>query len=337
MIKIAVDGLGSDLAPKPEVLGVEKALEENPELSIILIGKKELFPTSSLKEKFSERIEFLDCEISDFPFNSPVELLKKKVNNSIVNAISLIKENRVSAVVSAGDTGALLVIALKILGALPGILRPAIGILLPTKKGFSLLIDAGANPTVKPINFQQFAILGSLTYELLFKKANPTVGLLNIGKEENKGTELYQQSYNLLKNSPINFIGNIEGCEIFKGVTDVIVCDGFVGNILLKFGEGIVETLNQALKDYFSSETKYRMRRWFSKPVLEEFIEKLNYEEQGGGILLGINGTIVIAHGRSNERAIKNAIQTAAFFAQSNLIQFLKENLPFYLNIKNGN
>ncbi|MEO0096686.1 MAG: phosphate acyltransferase PlsX [candidate division WOR-3 bacterium] len=337
MIKIAVDGLGSDSAPKPEILGVEKALEENPELSVILIGKKELFPISSLKEKFSKRIDFLDCEIGNFPFDSPVEFLKKKVNNSIVNAISLIKENKASAAVSAGDTGILLVIALKFLGVLPGILRPAIGILLPTKIGFSLLIDAGANPTVKPINFQQFAILGSLTYELLFKKANPTVGLLNIGKEENKGTELYQQSYNLLKNSPLNFVGNIEGCEIFKGVVDIIVCDGFVGNIILKFGEGIVETLNQALKDYLSSETKYRMRRWFSKPVLEEFIEKLNYEEQGGGILLGINGTVVIAHGRSNEKAIKNAIQTAAFFAQSNLVQFLKDNLPFYLNIKNEN
>lgn len=334
MIKIAVDGLGSDKAPQPEILGVEKALEENSELSIILIGKKELFPISSLKQKFSERIDFWDCEISNFQFNSPTEFLKKKVNNSIVNALSLMKENKVSAVVSAGDTGILLVIALKILGALPGILRPAIGVLLPTKTGFSLLIDAGANPTVKPINLHQFATLGSLTYELLFKKANPTVGLLNIGKEENKGTELYQQSYNLLKNSPLNFLGNVEGCEIFKGIVDIIVCDGFVGNIILKFGEGIVETLNQALKDYFTSETKYRMRRWLSKPVLEEFIEKLNYEEQGGGILLGVNGTIVVAHGRSNEKAIKNAIQTAAFFAQSNLIQFLKNNLPFYLNIK---
>ncbi|MCS7249824.1 MAG: phosphate acyltransferase PlsX [candidate division WOR-3 bacterium] len=337
MIKIAVDGLGSDEAPKPEILGVEKALEENPELNIILIGKKELFPISLLKEKFSERIEFLECESTTLSFDSPVELLKRKLNNSIVSAVSLMKENKVSAVVSAGDTGALLVIALKFLGTLEGILRPAIGILLPTQMGFSLLIDAGANPTVKPINLWQFGILGSLTYELLFKKANPTIGLLNIGKEENKGTELYQQSYNLLKNSPLNFIGNIEGCDIFKGVVDVIVCDGFVGNILLKFGEGIVETLNQALKNYLSSETKYRMRRWFSKPVLEEFIEKLNYEEQGGGILLGINGTIVVAHGRSNERAIKNAIQTAAFFAQSNLVSFLKENLPFYLNIKNGN
>lgn len=337
MIKIAVDGLGSDSAPKPEILGVEKALEENSELSIVLIGKKELFPISSLKEKFSERIEFLECEVVDFSFDSPVELLKKKANNSIVSAISLIRENKVSAVVSAGDTGMLLVIALKFLETLPGILRPAIGVLLPTKVGFSLLIDAGANPTVKPINLQQFAILGSLTYELLFKKANPTVGLLNIGREENKGTELYQQSYNLLKKSPLNFIGNVEGCEIFQGKADVIVCDGFVGNILLKFGEGIVETLNQALKNYLSSETKYRMRRWFSKPVLEEFIEKLNYEEQGGGILLGVNGVVVVAHGRSNEKAIKNAIQTAAFFAQSNLVQFLKENLPFYLNAKNEN
>lgn len=337
MIKVAVDGLGSDLAPKPEILGVEKALEENPELNIVLIGKKELFPISSLKERFSERIEFLECEITPYFLDSPVELLKKKVNNSIFVAISLLKENKVSAVVSAGDTGVLLVVALKILGTLPGILRPAIGILLPTKIGFSLLIDAGANPTVKPINFHQFAVLGSLTYELLFKKANPTVGLLNIGKEENKGTELYQQSYKLLKDSPLNFVGNIEGCEVFKGVVDVIVCDGFVGNVLLKFGEGIVETLNQALKDYLSSETKYRMRRWLSKPVLAEFIEKLNYEEQGGGILLGINGTIVVAHGRSNEKAIKNAIQTAGFFAQTNLVQFLKENLPFYLNVKNEN
>jgi glycerol-3-phosphate acyltransferase PlsX len=331
MIKVAVDGLGSDSAPKPEILGVEKALEENPDLHIVLIGKKELFPSSPLEEKFSSRLEFQECEVVDISFDSPVEFLKKKVNNSIINAISLLKAGKVSAVVSAGDTGVLLIIAIKILGTLSGILRPGIGILLPTIKGFSLLIDAGANPTVKPINLYQFAILGSLAYQSVFKKANPTVGLLNIGKEASKGTELYQQSYNLLKESPLNFIGNIEGCEIFKGISDVIVCDGFVGNILLKFGEGIVETLNQALANYLSSETKYRMRRWLSKPVLEEFVEKLNYEEQGGGILLGVDGTVIVAHGRSNEKAIKNAIQTAVFFAQNNMLQFLKENLPFYL------
>jgi len=167
--------------------------------------------------------------------------------------------------------------------------------------------------------------MGSIVASHILKKANPTVGLINIGREPQKGNDLTQSSYKLLENSGLNFIGNLEANDIFKGHVDVIVCDGFVGNVMLKFGEGMFEIISEALKEYLASETKYRMRRWLSKPVLNEFTNSMDYEEQGGALLLGIQGAVVCAHGRSRPKAIKNAINTSIFYAQEQIALHIKE------------
>lgn len=322
-VKIALDAMGSDFAPEPELAGALLALEEDKNLEVILVGKEE--PLKKFSQNYpkikihpaEERIEMDD---------SPTEVLRKKPNSSLAKAVSLLKTGEANALVSAGNTGALIAYALTILTRIPGILRPAVAILIPQVSGYSLLTDVGAQPNPKPIHLFQFAKMASIVASHLFHKANPRVSLLNVGREENKGSELAQKTYQLFKESNLNFIGNIEGCDVFKGLADVIVCDGFVGNILLKFGEGLLEILTKGIKDYLSSETKYRMRRWLAKPVLQEFVSRLDYEEQGGGLLLGVDGVVVISHGRSGPKAIKNAIHTASLFYREKVIEHLKNS-----------
>jgi glycerol-3-phosphate acyltransferase PlsX len=215
--------------------------------------------------------------------------------------------------------------AMSILGTIPGIDRPALAAPFPTPKGNTLMVDIGANVNTKPINLYQFAVMGSIAASYIFKKANPTVGLLNIGKEEKKGTEATQTAFKLLSESELNFIGNIEGQDVLRGSCDVIVSDGFVGNVILKFGEGMSEIISEMLDEYLASESEYRLRRWFSKPVLSEFISRWNYEEHGGTLLLGVNGTIIIGHGRSTAKAMKNAIKTAISAVQGKTTEHIQE------------
>ncbi len=322
-MKVALDAMGSDFAPKPEVAGAKLALEEDQELEIVLVGREEELLRAG---GYFPRLEIYPAEEIVAMDDSPTEALRKKPNSSQARALSLLKEGKVDAVVSAGNTGALVIFSLNILGCIPGVLRPAVAVLIPSVSDYSILTDVGANPVPKPIHLLQYAKMGSVVAAHFFKKPNPRVGLLNVGREENKGSELLQRSYSLLKQSGLNFIGNIEGCDIFKGMADVIISDGFVGNIILKFGEGLLEILTQGIQDYLSSETKYRMRRWLAKPVLQEFVSRLDYEEQGGGILLGVNGVVIVSHGRSTPRAIKNAIHTAILFCKERVIEHLKSS-----------
>ncbi len=320
-IRVALDLMGSDLAPEPELTGVRLALAEDKNLKLLLAGKEEY-----LKGLSPTHFEIYPTPEVITPDDSPTEALRKKPNSSLAKAISLLKEGKAEAVVSAGNTGALVAFALTLLGRIPGILRPAVAVLIPSFTGYSILIDVGAQPAPKPIHLFQFAKMGSIVASHLFQRDRPRIGLLNVGREENKGTELLQKTHQLLKGSDLNFIGNIEGCDAFKGIADVIVCDGFVGNIILKFGEGLLEILTKGIADYLSSETKYRMRRWLAKPVLQEFVSRLDYEEQGGGLLLGVLGVVVIAHGRSGPKAIKNAIHTASLFSREGIIDHLKSS-----------
>ncbi len=322
-IRIALDVMGSDSAPTPEIEGAKLACAEDRNLNLILVGKEEF-----LRELTRETPKFKICPAEDViaMYDSPTEVLKKKPNSSPAKALNLLKIGEADAVVSAGNTGALIAFSLNLLGRIPGVARPAVSVLIPNVTGYSILTDVGANPAPKPIHLFQQAKMASIVVSYLFRKANPRVGLLNVGREENKGSELIQKTHQLLKESELNFIGNIEGTDIFKGIADVIVCDGFVGNILLKFGEGLLEIVTKGIKDYLSSGTKYRMRRWLAKPVLKEFVSRLDYEEQGGGILLGVDGVVVIAHGRSGPKAIKNAIHTASLFYKEKVIEHLKSS-----------
>lgn len=322
-MKIGLDAMGSDNAPTVELEGMLMALEENPKLQIVLLGQQELLKGAN--EKFQNRVEIVPAPDVITMHESPVDALRNKRNSSISKGIELLKQKKIDSMVSAGNTGAIMAFALSILENIPGVHRPTLAIFFPTVKGTTLVLDVGANVDTKPVNLLQFAIMGSVVASHILKKANPTIGLLNIGKEPQKGNELTQSAYKLLDNSGLNFLGNLEPNEVFKGLVDVIVCDGFVGNVIIKLGEGMIETFSQNREEYLASETKYRMRRWISKPVLAEFISRMDYEEQGGALLLGVPGSIVIAHGRSSPKAIKNAINTSLFYAQEQIVLHIHE------------
>ncbi|MEO0093180.1 MAG: phosphate acyltransferase PlsX [candidate division WOR-3 bacterium] len=322
-MRIALDAMGSDNAPAAELEGMYLALEENQNLEIVLVGRDELLRGAN--EKFPDRVEILATSDIVTMHESPADALRNKRNSSIAKGIELLKNGKVAGFVSAGNTGAVMAFALSILQNIPGVYRPTLATFFPTLRGTALVLDVGANVDPKPINLLQFAVMGSIVASHILKKANPTVGLLNIGKEPQKGNELTQSAFKLLAKSGLNFMGNLEANDVFKGSADVIVCDGFVGNVMLKFGEGMVEIIQETLKEYLASETKYRMRRWLSKPVLNEFISRMDYEEQGGAMLLGVMGTVVCAHGRSRPKAIKNAINTAVFYSQEQIVSHIQE------------
>ena len=330
-MKIAVDAMGSDNAPQVELEGASLALKELPDLHLVIVGKREIIEESWNYHKrvpldsFAERVEVVSAPEAIGMHEPPAEVVKKKRNASIALCMTLHKQKKVNAVVSAGNTGAVMAFALTILGAIPAVHRPTLAVLFPRIKGSTLVLDVGANVDPKPTHLLQFATMGVTAASFLFRKANPTVGLLNIGQEETKGNELTFTAYRLLKESGLNFVGNIEGNDILTGKVDVVVCDGFVGNILLKYGEGLAEILRELLVDYYESESKYRLRRWFSRPVLEEFIGRMDYQEHGGALMLGVAGNVVVAHGRSTPQAIKNAIRTAYQAIKDNISQHIAQ------------
>jgi len=322
-MRIALDAMGSDSAPASELEGIALALDELEDLEVALVGKPGIVDAETL-DGYSGRLELVPAGEVVGMNESPYEVVKRKRNSSMAVCMELLKQGRVSGVVSAGNTGAVMAFALTILGVVPGVHRPTLGVLFPTIKGSTLVLDIGANVDTKPLQLLQFGIMGTTAASYLFKKANPSVGLLNIGHEDSKGNELTFNAYQLFKQHEMNFVGNVEGNAILKGTVDVVVCDGFVGNALLKYAEGLAEVLTGLLEEYLESESKYRMRRWLSKPVLREFIERMDYQEHGGALMLGVLGTVVVAHGRSTPRAIKNALRSAATAAQDNLAEHIR-------------
>ena len=315
--------MGSDNAPSAELEGIALALEELKDLEVVLVGKPGIVDAETM-DGYSGRLELVPAAEVVGMNESPYEVVKRKRNSSMAVCMDLLKQGKVSGVVSAGNTGAVMAFALTILGVVPGVHRPTLGALFPTIKGSTLVLDIGANVDTKPLQLLQFGIMGTTAASYLFKKANPSVGLLNIGHEDSKGNELTFNAYQLFKQSEMNFVGNVEGNAILKGAVDVVVCDGFVGNALLKYAEGLAEVLTGMLEEYLESESKYRMRRWLSKPVLREFIERMDYQEHGGSLMLGVLGTVVVGHGRSTPRAIKNALRSAATAAEDNLAEHIR-------------
>ncbi len=321
-MKIALDAMGSDKAPQAELEGVALALEEDPSLNVVLVGQQEIM--DGARDHYSGRLELIPAPDVVGMHESPTEAVKRKQNSSIAVCMKLLKEKKVAGVVSAGNTGAVMAFALTIIGAIPRVHRPTLAILFPNIKGSTLVLDVGANVDVKPRQLFQFGTMGTTAASYLFRKANPSVGLLNIGREDSKGNEVTLEAYQLFKTSELNFVGNVEGNEILKGTVDVVVCDGFVGNALLKYGEGLAEVVAGMLDDYLESESKYRLRRWFSRPVLHEFIGRMDYQEHGGALMLGVQGTVVVAHGRSTARAIMNALRSACRAAKGNLTEHIR-------------
>jgi glycerol-3-phosphate acyltransferase PlsX len=309
-MKVALDAMGTDAAPRVELEGVAMALEAMPELEVVLVGQPQLLGDST---RFGSRLEIVPAPEVVGMHEPPIEVLKRKRNSSMAVSVGLLKQGRVEAVVSAGNTGALMACAVTTLGVVPGVYRPTLAVLFPTVKGAgTIILDVGANVDTKPVQLYQFAVMGATAASFMFHKASPTVGLISNGREETKGNELTLTAHELLKKSELNYIGNVEGNDLMMGTVDVAVCDGFVGNVLLKFGEGLGEVLKEMLAGYLGSKTEYRLRRWFSRPVLSEFLGRMNYEEHGGALMLGVEGAVVAAHGRSTPRAIMNALRAAA-------------------------
>lgn len=315
--------MGTDNAPAAELAGIALALDEWKDLEVVLVGKPGIIDAETVKT-YSGRLELVAAGEVVGMHESPNEVVKRKRNSSIAVCMDLMKQGKVSGVVSAGNTGAIMAFALTTMGVVPGVHRPTLAALFPTIKGSTLVLDIGANVDTKPLQLLQFGMMGTTAASYLFKKANPSVGLLNIGQEDSKGNESTLEAYQLFKQHDMNFVGNVEGNAILKGTVDVVVCDGFVGNALLKYAEGLAEILTGLLEEYLESESKYRMRRWLSKPVLREFIERMDYQEHGGALLLGVLGTVVVGHGRSSPRAIMNALRSAATAAEDKLVEHIR-------------
>jgi glycerol-3-phosphate acyltransferase PlsX len=328
-MKIAIDAAGGDYAPHEVVKGAIKAAEEYG-VEIILVGRKNVLRVLAGKSLEKTGITIVDAkQVIDFN-EHPIKAIQSKPDSSIVVGINLLKSGEASAFVSAGNTGAVFGAALLTLGKLKGITRPAIGCFLDTISSIpALLVDAGANADCRPEHLLEFARLGSFYSHYLLKIMSPRVGLLSNGAEEGKGNKLVQEAYELLKNAgDINFVGNLEGHDIVKRNHDVIVTDGFTGNIVLKTIEGFNDNFLSSVKQIghvLSSASRLRTRDLLRDVGLSSLSKKLDFTEYGGACLLGVNGNVIIAHGRSQAKAIKNAIGLAKETVERGIMEKLRE------------
>jgi len=310
-MKIVVDAMGGDHAPEVVVDGSLAAVKEY-DVEVILVGDQPKIEALLKKAKYTgKRISVQHATETIEMCESAATSVRRKRNSSIVVGLSLVKEGKADAFFSAGNTGAVVCAATLELRLLPGIERAGIGIVTPTLKGNSLIIDVGANIDPKPTQLLQYGIMADAYCKNILNKANPRVGLLNIGEEEKKGTEFIREAYELLEKSKLNFIGNVEGKDLFSGKCDIIVCDGFVGNVALKVSESAAEAMQTFLKRHLLSNIWGKIGLIFMIPSLKRFKREIDYAEYGGALLLGVNGVVIIGHGRSNIKAIKNAIRVA--------------------------
>lgn len=310
-MKIVVDAMGGDHAPDVVIAGSLDAVKEY-DVDVILVGDQPKIEALLNKAKYKgDKITVKHAPEVIEMSESAATSVRRKRNSSIVLGLNLVKEGQADAFFSAGNTGAVVCAATLELRLLPGIERPGIAIITPTLQGVSLIIDVGANIDPKATQLLQYGIMADAYCKNILDKPNPSVGLLNIGEEEKKGTEFIREAYELLEKSKLNFIGNVEGKDLFKGKCDVIVCDGFVGNIALKVSEGAVEAMQTFLKRHLLSNIWGKIGLIFMMPSLKGFKKELDHSEYGGALLLGINGVVIIGHGRSNKKAIKNAIRVA--------------------------
>ncbi len=324
---IALDAMGGDFAPAVTVEGAVESVNENEDIEIILVGdepsvKKELsgkrYPHNKLQIKHASQV---------IEMHEPTSVAIRKKDSSIRRAVELVKNKEADAVVSAGHSGVAMAAALLGLRTSEGVDRPAIATIMPTLKGSFVLIDAGANVDCNPENLFQFALMGDAYCKAMFGIDEPKIALLSIGEEDTKGNVLTKEAFKLLKDTPIGFIGNMEGKDIFSGRADVVVCDGFIGNIVLKTSEGLAETIVKMLRREIADATAGRIGYMFMKPALRNFKKKTDYAEYGGAPLLGINGTSIISHGRSSSKAIRNAIKVANEFSRKKVYELIAENI----------
>ncbi|MFN3567949.1 MAG: phosphate acyltransferase PlsX [Caldimicrobium sp.] len=320
MYRIALDVMGGDYAPQVVLKGAELALKAYPEIILYLVGREELLK----KYEKEERIKTVYTEEFVKMDEPPSEALKKKRNASIFKGLELLKEDQADAFVSAGNSGAIVAGSIFILGRIKGVRRPAIATFLPTLKDPMVLIDAGANVDSKAYDLYQFGLMASLFLEHIWHRDKPKIALLSIGEETGKGNQLVKEAHKLFQNSKLNYYGNIEGRDLYKGLVDVVVCDGFIGNICLKLSEGLAETIFEMLKNEVKKSYLYILGMFLAKGALKAFKKKADWREYGGAPLLGVKGNVIISHGKSDAYAIKNAIRQALHFAKIDLYKKLE-------------
>ena len=325
-MRIALDAFGSDNAPFPEVEGAILAIKEDICSKIFLVGDEVILANELKKFIYdTSRIEIVHAPDRITMNDHAAASVKGKQESSLVVAVRLYKEGIVDAVVSAGNTGAVMTASLFTYGRIKNISRPAIAITVPTLTSYVIILDAGANVDCTPENLVQFSKLGNLYAKFYFNITNPKVGLLNIGEESTKGNDLTKKTYQLLEQTPeIHFSGNVEGKDVLKGVVDVIVCDGFVGNVILKTVEGAAMAIFSMIREQMKKDWVARIGAILSYPVYAYLKKKLDHREYGGALLVGLNGLSIIAHGRSDAKSIKNAVRIASKIAESGFIEHAK-------------
>ena len=325
---IALDAMGTDRAPKPEIEGAIQAARRG--IKVLLVGPTELVQAeldrhvsaSLLPIEIVHATEIITME------DKAVQAVRTKRDSSIHVGLRLVREGRAAGFVTAGNTGAAMATAKMVLGGIPGVDRPALAAVFPTAvRTVAILLDVGANVDCKPHNLEQFAIMGEIYFRSMFGTRRPRVGLLSIGEEEGKGNELTRESYDLLRQLPLNFIGNVEGRDIYSGRVDVIVADGFVGNVALKTSEGVANLVRSTLKETLKATITRQVGYLLSRSAFSDFKKRLDHTEYGGAPLLGVKGVCFITHGSSNTNAIKNALRVASEFESRSINHKIEKEL----------
>jgi glycerol-3-phosphate acyltransferase PlsX len=311
--RIALDAMGGDHAPREIVQGALLALEQFPDVEINLVGREEVL-REQLGSAIPSRIVLTDArEVVDMTDNALAPLRRKR-NSSVRVCANLVAEGKADAMVSAGHTGAAMTSAYKVLGTIEGVSRPALAAVLPNAKNYTVLLDVGANIDAKPAYLREFAVMGHFYAQMIFGIDAPRVGLMSIGEEEGKGNELTKETFRVMKETGLNFLGNAEGRDVFNGNMDVIVCDGFIGNVVLKASESLAEMMGNLIREELTRSATRKVGALLAKGAFADIKKRTDYSEYGGAPLLGVNGGCIISHGRSNANAIKNAIRVARNF-----------------------
>jgi len=339
-ICLAVDAMGGDFGPEVNVPGSLAAARETG-VRIILVGDEPSIRKELEKHSCADvRFEIVHTTQVAGMAEKPSDILRRKKDSSMQVAFRLVREGRAHGVISAGNSGAALACGMFILGRINGVDRPALASILPTLKKPIVLIDVGANADCKPYNLVQFGLMAEVLARCVLDIPSPKVGILSIGEEEGKGNGLTKDAFTLLKGSSLNFIGNVEGRDVFTGDTDVIVCDGFVGNVALKLSEGLGSALASMLKTELKKSIWSRLGTLIALPAFKRFAKKIDYAEYGGAPILGLNGIAIVCHGKSNARAITTALQQAAIFvkkkANDHLVEGLHANTELSLFSRTG-
>jgi glycerol-3-phosphate acyltransferase PlsX len=328
-MRIAIDAIGGDFGPKPIIEGVVEALKQKDFTAYLVGDEKQIKPL--IPQNLLEKIRFINSEDVIQMSESATDAIKRK-ESTIYKSIELLRNNEVDAVVSAGHSGATMSLATLRLGRIKGIKRPAIVTFMPNiKRSYTLLLDAGANVDCDANNLYQFALMGEVYAKVVLNKENPKVGLLSNGEEDSKGNSVTKEAFKLCKEHCDSFIGNVEGGDIFKGEVDVVVCDGFVGNIVLKTSEGAAEIISTLMKqEIYSSGILPKIGAFLLRPVFKALKKATDYAEYGGAPLLGVNGCVIISHGKSNSKAIKNAIFQAIKYIENDVTKKIENSLKVH-------